>query len=282
MAKSFLEDLPDKGMDKSKAHEETFKVTEAGTMISLGVFVGQEIERFNKLLNSMRKSLSDLVRAIDGTVVMSIDLETMYSNFTDNKVPIVWSEKGVGYPSLKPLGSWIKDIILRFEFMSDWLYNGPPKSFWLPAFFFPQGFMTATLQTYARQTLTAIDTLTMKVNVTPNWIDDIKEKPEVGVNIHGLYVVGAKWDFKKKVVEDQDPNEVIVGFPVIWLEPILEDDLKSDRTADIPLYKTSVRAGELSTTGHSTNFIRFMQLPSEVPADYWIRRGAALLCMTDT
>lgn len=282
MAKSFLEDLPDKGMDKSKAHEETFKVTEAGTMISLGVFVGQEIERFNKLLNSMRKSLSDLVKAIDGTVVMSIDLETMYSNFTDNKVPIVWSEKGVGYPSLKPLGSWIKDIILRFEFMSDWLYNGPPKSFWLPAFFFPQGFMTATLQTYARQTLTAIDTLTMKVNVTPNWIDDIKEKPEVGVNIHGLYVVGAKWDFKKKVVEDQDPNEVIVQFPVIWLEPILEDDLKSDRQADIPLYKTSVRAGELSTTGHSTNFIRFMQLPSEVPADYWIRRGAALLCMTDT
>jgi dynein heavy chain len=34
--------------------------------------------------------------------------------------------------------------------MKDWLEKGTPNSFWLPAFFFPQGFMTATMQTYAR------------------------------------------------------------------------------------------------------------------------------------
>jgi dynein heavy chain len=70
--------------------------------------------------------------------------------------------------------------------------------------------------------------------------------------------------------------------PVIWLEPIIVDkEHADDKTYQCPLYKTSLRAGELSTTGHSTNFVLFLQLPSEVPQDYWIRRGAALLCMTD-
>ena len=64
------EELPD-NMDISKAHEKTFAVTATGAMNSLGVFVGQEIERFNKLLTVIRKNLADLKDAIQGTVVMS-------------------------------------------------------------------------------------------------------------------------------------------------------------------------------------------------------------------
>lgn len=64
-------------MDKEKAHPDTFARTEAGIMNSLGVFVGQEIDRFNKLLALMKSTLSLLDRAIDGTVVMSMDLESM-------------------------------------------------------------------------------------------------------------------------------------------------------------------------------------------------------------
>jgi len=74
----------------------------------------------------------------------------MMNKFLDNKVSTQW--ENVGYPSLKPLSSWVPDLIERVKFMAGWLYDGAPDSFWVPSFFFPQGFMTAALQTYARKT----------------------------------------------------------------------------------------------------------------------------------
>jgi dynein heavy chain len=50
-----------------------------------------------------------------------------------------------------------------------------------------------------------------------------------------------------------------------------------------PLYKTSVRAGVLSTTGASTNYVLSVNLPYRpgTDQDAWILQGVALLCMTN-
>jgi len=142
MAIDFGKQLP-QNMNLEKAHELTFALTDLGVENSQGVFVRQEIQRFNKLLSVIRKSLVDLEKAIQGTVVMSMELEKMFESFLNAKVPGNWST--VAYPCLKPLGSWFKDLLKRIEFISDWLYNGPPRVYWVPAFFFPQGFNTATM-----------------------------------------------------------------------------------------------------------------------------------------
>lgn len=185
MANEFAEILP-KTLDTSKAHETTFAMTEKGAMNSLGVFVGQEIFRFNKLLSVMKISLDQLVKAIAGTVVMSMELEQMFNKFIDAKVPDNWVKWA--YPCLKPLASWFKDLSKRIDFMASWLYEGPPKSFWVPGFFFPQGFMTASAQMYARATSQAIDTLSFKTNVQPYGFEGVTEAPEIGFQCHGLFI----------------------------------------------------------------------------------------------
>jgi len=58
------------------------------------------------------------------------------------------------YPSMKPLASWTRDLVLRVDQFEKWATTAhPPMIFWLSAFTFPTGFLTAVLQTSARQNM---------------------------------------------------------------------------------------------------------------------------------
>jgi dynein heavy chain len=46
---------------------------------------------------------------------------------------------------------------------------------------------------------------------------------------------------------------------------------------ECPLYRTTERRGVLATTGHSTNFVMELQVPSSQPQDKWIRAGVAFV-----
>ena len=70
------------------------------------------------------------------------------------------------YPSLKPLAAWVSDLVTRIEFITEWIDRGIPSVFWISGFFFPQAFLTGTLQNYARKAVISIDTITFGFQVT--------------------------------------------------------------------------------------------------------------------
>merc|ERR1711981_1355341 len=101
----------------------------------------------------------------------------MQQSINNNQVPDMWRK--AAYPSLKPLASWVTDLIDRVYFMQKWASKGHPNAFWLSGFFFPHGFMTGTLQTYARKRSKPIDTLKFTFHVL-NKIErkEVEEGPE--------------------------------------------------------------------------------------------------------
>merc|ERR1719201_3266923 len=94
----------------------------------------------------------------------------------NNQVPEMWSSSKAGYESLKPLGSWVKDLLERVAFLRRWLQHGTPSSFWLSGLFFPQGFLTGVLQTHARKHIVPIDTLSFRFRVLDIDWEDITEE----------------------------------------------------------------------------------------------------------
>merc|ERR1711871_942419 len=106
----------------------------------------------------------------------------MYSAFLNNTLPVIWTK--VSFATLKSLGAWVKDLISRVNFFRDWLHHGQPAAFDLPVFFFPQGFMTGSLQTFARKYMVAIDTLSFKFGICG--FDPPETHPEDGVLCSGM------------------------------------------------------------------------------------------------
>jgi len=106
--------------------------------------------------------------------------------------------------------------------------------------------------------------------------------------MHGLFLQGAGWDVPNCAMQESNQGQLFTEVPIIWLKPLNVEDYAAAVKAlpmpdyDCPLYKTSERKGTLSTTGHSTNFVMYLQIKyhEEEPA-HWTRRGVALLCMLD-
>ncbi|KAG1713130.1 hypothetical protein DVH05_000853 [Phytophthora capsici] len=279
MVVAIQERMPDAFME-NKAHPSTFAEAAGGSRNSLGVFLSQEMIRFNVLVGVMKTTLEMLKRAIKGLVVMSGPLEKMYNGFLIQQIPSEW--ENAGYPCLKPLASWIEDFFMRINLTNDWLVNGPPLAFWLSGFFFPQGFMTAVKQSFSRDKKIAIDALIVSCEIMANDKEQYKSPPPFGVYIFGLFMEGARYDRKSRMMAESIPNELFDRMPVIWLKPMRREEYKPADVYECPLYKTSIRAGTLSTTGHSTNFVVALDVPTDKSPDHWIRRGCAMLCMLDT
>ena len=149
---------------------------------------------------------------------MSPALEHMYNQMLKNEVPVLWKS----YPCLKPLTSWVANLVERIQFIRDWLKIEKPNAFWMSGLFYPQGFLTGVLQTHARKYGLEINKLIFQFKCLEwNESAQVPEPPLDGVYVYGLFLEGAKWDRKKKSMAEQSPGELYWKMPVIWFSPIL-------------------------------------------------------------
>jgi len=81
---------------------------------SMNTVLTQELERFNGLISTIKRSLIDMKRAIKGEILMSENVEEAMLSMCDGLIPAMWIK--YGFNSLRPLGSYVKDVQVRLAF----------------------------------------------------------------------------------------------------------------------------------------------------------------------
>lgn len=109
-------------IDHDKCNKQHYKKDTTDRLPSLTIVLIHEVDRYNKLLDKIHASMDNLQRAIKGFVVMSDELEYVFNALMNNQVPKLWHNVNV-YPSLKTLGSWIRDLELRIDFIKVFSYS---------------------------------------------------------------------------------------------------------------------------------------------------------------
>lgn len=98
------------------------------------------------------------------------------------------------YPSNKPLGNWTRDLVLRVEQFAKWATTAhQPVIFWMSGFTFPTGFLTAVLQTCARQNNVSVDSLSWEFVVSTVDDSNITQQPKVSVGYVAPVSFRIKW-----------------------------------------------------------------------------------------
>jgi len=248
---------------------------------SMNTVLTQELLRFNKLLTVVRSTLKDILLALKGLVIMSAELDSVGKSLAVNFVPDLWMKSS--YPNLKPLAGYVVDLLERLAFFQDWLDNGKPAVFWFSGFFFQPSFLTGALQNFARKYTLPIDTCELEYEFQPEGKNDKAwEQPEEGVYIYGLQMEGARFDRVPMLMAESHPKVLYDEMPVGLLRPIESVNAKVFPHYECPLYKTLERKGVLATSGHSTNFVMEVKVPTDKPESYWVKRGVALFCALRT
>jgi dynein heavy chain, axonemal len=243
----------------------------------MNVVLYQECVRYNGLLAEMRDSLIEVQKALRGEVGLSNELEKMSNAIFNNAVPPLWMQEngGKGFLSMKPLASWIHDCNERIDFLMNWYENGAPPTFWISGFFFPQAFLTGTMQNYARKQEIAIDELSYCFKIRDDIkLNDVKKRPEAGCIVYGIYLEGCKWDYDNHNLTDSDPKKLFTEMPLVAFIPE-QHKKKQVGIYKCPTYKVLSRLGTLLTTGHSTNFVMDIEVPTDRDPDGWTRAGVA-------
>ena len=243
-------------------------IIKLGGLQPMNIFLRQEIDRIQKILNLVRNTLKNLTMAIEGTLVMNDQLKEIMDNMYDARVPDMWEK--LSWQS-STLGFWFTELLERDGQFKRWCFSGRPKVFWPTGFFNPQGFLTAMRQEVTRNHKGwALDSVICQNLITRFSKDDIHDSPPEGVYVHGFFLEGAALDKKTGKLIEARSKVLYEQMPVIYIYAISSTAGKDARMFECPIYRKPART--------ERNYIGSIDFESDIGPKHWVMRGVALLC----
>jgi len=158
------------------------------------------------------------------------------------------------------------------------------KSYWLTGFTNAQGFLTAVRQEVTRQHKAkdawALDDVGNHTEILQQEVDKLKDVPEEGQNIHGLFMEGARWNKPEARIDESEPKKLFVPMAVIYLTAGTTSGGKKGKSEwgpfapfDCPVYKYPRR--------NDKYLIFRILLKTNVHNSHWRLRGCCLLAQVE-
>merc|ERR1711998_144192 len=146
----------------------------------------------------------------------------------DACVPTCWflDASGAEISWLMPnIGGWFTGLLDRQVMLNTWLENDRKvmKSYWLTGFTNAQGFLTGMRQEVTRQHKKdqwALDDVISHTEVLAVDLERVRDVPEEGQNIHGLFIEGGKWNRQEGKLDESEPKKLFLPMPVIYITGI--------------------------------------------------------------
>ena len=235
----------------------------------------QELERFNNLLNRMRKSLNTLQKALVGEVGMSSELDDVAKALFNGLIPYIW--RRLAPDTLKSLGNWMIHFERRYKQYYGWVNEIEPQVMWLSGLHIPESYLTALVQATCRKNGWPLDKSTLYTSVT-QWqkADDVTERAHQGCFADGLFLEGAGWDRENSCLVKQNPKQLIEELPVLKIIPIEAHRLKLQNTFKTPVYVTSQRRNAMGV-----GLVFEADLATTEHVSHWTLQGVCLTLNTD-
>ncbi|XP_073975032.1 dynein axonemal heavy chain 1 [Rhodnius prolixus] len=259
-------------LQKLPALYNSFEVKDAlqrfGALLPMNIFLRQEIDRLQKVLVEVSRTLLNVKLAIDGTIVMSHALREALDAMYDARIPLSWQK--ISWESAT-LGFWYTELLEREIQFRKWLQNGRPNVFWMTGFFNPQGFLTAMRQEVTRAHKGwALDSVVLQNLITRHNKEELNESPPEGVYVHGLFLEGASLDRRTSKLIESKPKVLYEQMPVIYMYAINTTAGKDPKLYECPIYRKPQRT--------DNKYVGSIDFETDNNPRHWTLRGVALLC----
>ncbi|XP_062874230.1 dynein axonemal heavy chain 10 [Trichomycterus rosablanca] len=235
----------------------------------------QELERFNRLVLRMSRSLAELQRALAGEVGMSSELDEVARALFNGQIPAIWRK--LAPDTLKSLGNWMIHFKRRYDQYSSWVDDGEPLVMWLSGLHIPESYLTALVQATCRKNGWPLDRSTLYTHVTQySTEEEVHERPGQGCFVSGLYLEGADWDIEQGCLVRSKPKALVVQLPILKVIPIEAHRLKLQNTLRTPVYTTSMRRNAMGV-----GLVFEADLFTNKHASHWVLQGVCLCLNAD-
>ena len=268
-AKQALDDTLEKLPDQFVLVDILERVEERTPYIN--VFL-QEIELMMILTGVIKKTLLELDQGLRGELQITDAMDQLMSALANDKVPDGWAR--YAFPSSRPMGSWYVNVLERQKQLDTWTGElGLPKCTWICGLFMPQSFLTAVMQTCAREKEWPLDKTVNQTEVTrftrPEQVTALNKE---GAYVNGFIMEGARWDEKVGGIEESRPKELFAPMPVCLIKAVTVDKVESG-VYPCPVFKTQIRGAG----GGKDTFVYLAGIKTKHKPIKWTLAGVAII-----